>query len=150
LEIIDIVQTVGIALTLIAAVLVPLAIHRLLLKRVRDEVSQLTRRLDQNLAAGVKLLEVRDYYQQTSAELKKMLDEAYKEGNRFRQDQIRKLMQRLDALKTRALDKTVSILNPQEGPSKRKRRRRPRGRRQRPSVPQKSDDRKSNDQKKGA
>jgi hypothetical protein len=39
-----------------------------------------------------------------------MLDEAYKEGNRFRQDQIRRLIERLDTLKVRTLDKSVRVL----------------------------------------
>jgi hypothetical protein len=43
-----------------------------------------------------------------------MLDEAYKEGNRFRQDHIRKLIERLEQLKARTLDKTVRILEPQQ------------------------------------
>lgn len=136
MEVIDVIQTALLALLLVAVAATPVVLYRRLLRTVRTEVSRLISRMDQNLSAGVKLLEVRDYYQQTSAELKKMLDEAYREGNRFRQDQIRKLQDRLDALKVRALDKTVSILDAGEaqGPRK-KRRRRPRRRKPKTTGP---------------
>lgn len=100
------------------------------LEKARADMAQMMKRIDQNLALGVKLLEVRNYYQETSAQLKKMLDEAYKEGNRFRQDQIRKMTARLDTLKTRTVDKTLRILDTQAQPRKsnrRRRSRRPRG-----------------------
>jgi len=122
-------------LILVAACVGPILVYRRLNKRVQDEIAQLTRRVDKSLAAGVKLLEVRNYYEQTSAELKKMLDEAYKEGNRFRQDQIRKMIERLDALRTRTLDKTVSMLDSRSGQSPRKRRRRSRRPRRKPKPP---------------
>ena len=122
-------------LILVAACVGPILVYRRLNQRVQNEISQLTRRVDKSLAAGVKLLEVRNYYEQTSAELKKMLDEAYKEGNRFRQDQIRKMIERLDTLRTRTLDKTVSMLDSRSGQSPRKRRRRSRRPRRKPKPP---------------
>ena len=124
-------------LILIAACVVPIWVYRRLIAQVRSEVSELTSRIDKNLGASVKLLEVRDYYEQTSRELKKMLDAAYKEGNRFRQDQIRKMLARLDTLKVRALDKTVGILESETGqpPRKRRRRSRSRSRRTPPKTP---------------
>ena len=97
-------------LTLLAAVVLPIAVHFRTLKKVKQETNQLISNLDKNLAATVKLLEVRSYYEETSATLKKMLDDAYKDGNRFRQDQIRQLINRLETLKVRALDKQVGIL----------------------------------------
>ena len=122
-------------LILVAACVGPILVYRRLAKRVQNELAQLTRRVDKSLAAGAKLLEVRNYYEQTSAELKKMLDEAYKEGNRFRQDQLRKMIERLDTLRTRTLDKTVSMLDFRSGQSPRKRRRRSRRPRRKPKPP---------------
>ena len=128
-----IVQTVLLFLVLIAAVSIPIFVYERLLKKLRSEISQLTKRMDQNLGASIKLLEVRDYYQQTSAALKKLLDEAYKDGNRFRQDEIKKLLERLDTLKVRALDKTISILGAEKAQSSKRRRRSRRPRTRRPS-----------------
>jgi hypothetical protein len=123
-------------LTLLAAVVLPIAVHLRTLKKVKQETSQLISNLDKNLAATVKLLEVRSYYDETSATLKKMLDVAYKDGNRFRQDQIRQLINRLETLKVRALDKQVGILKA-GGPSpSRKRRRKPRNRTGEKQAPQ--------------
>ena len=116
------------ALTLVAAVGTPWFLFRHLLSKQKAETSQMSSLLDRHLGATVKLLEVRDYYEETSRALKKMLDEAYKEGNRFRQDQIRKLVDRLDAMKIRALDKQVRILDASSTQAPKKRRRRPRKR----------------------
>ena len=129
---VEVVQIVLLVLVLFSSVLFPLLIYIRVTKSLRGEVSRMTGRLDQNLGAGAKLLEVRDCYQQTSAALKKMLDEAYKEGNRSRQDEIRRLLDRLDTMKVRALDKSVAILDskdPTASRSRRRRSRRPRGRR---------------------
>jgi len=116
-------------LILVVSCIAPIVFYRRLTARFRREVSQFVSRLDKNLGAAAKLLEVRDYYQKMSAELKRMLDEAYKEGDRVRQDRLRKLIERLETLKARTLDKTVSILNSSEGRVIRKRRRRSRPRR---------------------
>ena len=134
-EPIDVVQTVLLVLVAVAAFIVPITIYRRLIEHVRSEVSRLTKRVDQNLAAAVKLHEVRDYHQGASAELKKMLDEAYKDGNRSRQEQIRKLMQRLDTLKVRTLDTTVSVLDSDDKRRPRRRRRKSRGSRSRKKSP---------------
>lgn len=120
------------ALTLVAAVGAPFFLFRRLLHKQKAETSQMSSLLDRHLGAAVKLLEVRDYYEETSRALKKMLDEAYKEGNRFRQDEIRKLIERLEAMKIRALDKQVRILDATGTPAPRKRRRRPRKRKDTP------------------
>lgn len=112
--------------TLTAGIVGPILLYGHLQKHRQAETEKLRNAIDTNLAAGVKLLEVRNYYDETSAALKKMLQEAYKEGNRFRQDQIRKLVDRLDALKARALDKTVRILDSGTPPPSRKRRHRSR------------------------
>ena len=129
---VDVAQIVLLVLVLISSVLFPFLIYLRVTKSLRGEVSRMTGRLDQDLGAGAKLLEVRDYYQQTSSALKKMLDDAYKEGNRSRQEEIRRLLNRLETLKARALDKSVAILDAKDGASSRSRRRRsrrPRGRR---------------------
>ena len=112
--------------TLIAAVGAPVLVYRRLRKVQQAEIEKLHKRLEENMGAAVKLLEVRSYYDEASATLKKMLQDAYKEGNRFRQDQIRKLIDRLNALKVRTVDKTVRILDPTTAPAPRKRRRRSR------------------------
>lgn len=113
-------------LALVTAVCLPLVLYVRLIRSVKAETSQFISHLDRNLAATVKLLEVRDYYEKTSAALKKMLQEAYKEGNRFRQDEIRKLIDRLDALKVRTVDKQVRILDSEGRPPSKKRRSRSR------------------------
>lgn len=120
------------ALTLVAAVGAPVFLFRRLLSKQKAETSQMSSLLDRHLGATVKLLEVRDYYEETSRALKKMLDEAYKEGNRFRQDHIRKLIDRLETMKIRALDKQVRILDASSAQAPRKRRRRPRKRKDSP------------------
>lgn len=105
---------VMVVLTFVAAVVLPLVIYVRLRKQMQADAAQMLTRLDENLGASVKMLEVRNYYGHMSGEYKKMLDEAYKEGNRFRQDHIRKLIERLDQLKARTFDKTVRILEQQQ------------------------------------
>jgi len=100
----------------------------------RAESRQLISQLDQGLAASVKLLEVRNYYHDASAALQKMLKAAYKEGNRFRQDEIRKLVDRLETLKVRVLDKSVRILEPGDTPRPKRRRRSRRPRKRTPPA----------------
>ncbi len=117
-------QVVVLLLILLASVAVPIVIHLRTRARQREETARLVRRIEQSLGGTVMLLEVRDYYEQTSAALKNMLQEAYREGNRFRQDQIRKLIERLDTLKARALDKTMRVLGAEGRPNSRRRRRR--------------------------
>ena len=128
---VDVAQIVLLVLVLVSSVLFPLLIYIRVTKSLRGEVSRMTGRLDRDLGAGAKLLEVRDYYQQASSALKKMLDDAYKEGNRSRQEEIRRLLDRLETLKVRALDKSVAILDSKNGASRSRQRRsrRPRGRR---------------------
>ena len=123
LDIAVIAEIVLLCLILATAVIVPIIITRRATAKVRSEVSKLISHIDKNIGASIKLLEVRDYYETTTAELKKMLDEAYKEGNRPRQEAIRKMIQRLDTLKARALDKTVKVLNGDGTSASRKRRR---------------------------
>jgi len=123
-------------LTLATAIVVPLLLYRRLLKVQQAERSQIISSLDRHLGAVVKLLEVRDYYEETSKALGKMLDEAYKEGNRFRQDQIRKLVNRLEAMKVRTFDKQVRILDSTPRPAKK--RRRHKSRRSKDKLPSKS------------
>ena len=81
----------------------------------RAETERFIARMEQALGSSVKLLEVRTYYDQMSAEYKKMLDEAFREGNRFRQDHVRRLIERLEQLKARTLDRTVRMLDQPEG-----------------------------------
>jgi len=124
-------EKILLALALVSSVAMPIVIYRLLLARARAEIARVTGLLDQNLGMGARLLEVRDYYQQTQAALRKLLDEAYKEGNRHRQDELRRMLDRLETMKVRALDKTVNILSgesPQNTFKRRRRRPRHKGR----------------------
>lgn len=105
---------VMVVLTFVTALVLPLVVYLRLRKQMEADAAQMLARLDENLGASVKMLEVRNYYGQMSGEFKKMLDEAYKDGNRFRQDHIRKLIERLDQLKARTFDKTVRILEQQQ------------------------------------
>jgi len=112
------------SLTLIAAVVTPLFVYRQIVRQYQAQTAQLISNLDRNLGAATKLLEVRDYYEESAAALEKMLQEAYKEGNRFRQEQIRQLLDRLKTMKVRALDKQVRILESESDRTTKKRRRR--------------------------
>ncbi len=111
----DIVHTVLLALILVAAVGAPVIVYLRLRAQQRAETERLIARMEEALGSSVKLLEVRTYYDQISAEYKKMLDEAFREGNRFRQDHVRRLIERLEQLKARTLDRTVRMLDQPEG-----------------------------------
>ena len=75
------VQTGLIVLTLIAAVVAPVVAVLRLRATQKAETERLIAKIEESLGASVKLLEVRNYYEQMNGELKKMLDEAFKEGN---------------------------------------------------------------------
>lgn len=107
-------QMVLTVLTLIAAVVAPLVAVMRLRATQRAETERLLAKMEESLGASVKLLEVRNYYEQMSGELKKMLDEAYKEGNRFRQDHLRRLIERLEQMKARTLDRTTRLLETED------------------------------------
>jgi len=112
-----------IALTLLTAIILPIVLYFRLLQTAKSEKTQLISNIDKHLGATVKLIEVRNYYAETSAALKAMLDTAYKEGNRLRQDEIRKLINRLEALKVRTVDKQVRLLESGGQPTTKRRRR---------------------------
>ncbi|MGO8704162.1 MAG: hypothetical protein ACLQVA_10100 [Candidatus Brocadiia bacterium] len=111
----DMVHTVLLALILVASVVAPMIVYLRLRAQQRAETERLIARMEEALGSSVKLLEVRTYYDQISAEYKKMLDEAFREGNRFRQDHVRRLIERLEQLKARTLDRTVRMLDQPEG-----------------------------------
>jgi uncharacterized membrane protein YccC len=131
---------------IVANLVLTLATPILLDRRSRRQQRELTRQLigqmEQSLSASVKLLEVRNCYEEVSRALHKMLQNAYRDGDRFRQDELRKLIDRLDAMRTRVLDKTVRLLEPAGGEAGRPRRRRGRrGRRfEGPPVQKPQDD----------
>ncbi len=108
------VQTVLLVLILAASVVAPVLVYLRLRAHQRAETERFIARMEEALGASVKLLEVRTYYDQMSGEFKKMLDEAFREGNRFRQDHIRRLIERLEQLKARTLDRTVRMLDQPE------------------------------------
>ena len=109
------VHTVLLALILVASVVAPMIVYLRLRAQQRAETERLIARMEEALGSSVKLLEVRTYYDQMSAEYKKMLDEAFREGNRFRQDHIRRLIERLEQVKARTLNRTVRMLDQPEG-----------------------------------
>jgi hypothetical protein len=115
------------ALILVAPVVALVIVYLRLRAQQRAETERVIARMEEMLGASVKLLEVRTYYDQISAEYRKMLDEAYREGNRFRQDHIRRLIERLEQLKARTLDRTVRMLDQPEGQPRPFRRRHRRG-----------------------
>ena len=130
-------HTVLLVLILAASVVAPVIVYLRLRAYQRAETERFIARMEQTLGASVKLLEVRTYYDQMSAEYKKMLDEAFREGNRFRQDHIRRLIERLEQLKARTLDRTVRMLDQPEGQKRQFHRRHHRGgRRHRPPTGQ--------------
>jgi hypothetical protein len=131
------VHTVLLVLILAASVVAPILVYLRLKAHQRAETERFIARMEEALGASVKLLEVRTYYDQMSGEYKKMLDEAFREGNRFRQDHIRRLIERLEQLKARTLDRTVRMLDQPEGPKREFPRRHHRGgRRHRPPTGQ--------------
>ena len=121
------VEIVLLVLILAASVVAPVIVYLRLRAQQQAETERVIARMEQTLGASVKLLEVRTYYDQMSAEYKKMLDEAFREGNRFRQDSIRKLIERLEQLKARTLDRTVRMLDQPESPPRQFHRRHHRG-----------------------
>jgi len=133
---VETVDTVLIALALIAAVVAPTVVYLRLRAAQNAETERLMAKMEESLGASVKLLEVRNYYEQMSGELKKMLDEAFKEGNRFRQDHLRRLIERLEQLKARTLDRTTRLLENEEAGHGNHRRRRRGGRRGGQGQPQ--------------
>jgi hypothetical protein len=121
------VHTVLLVLILAASVVAPLLVYLRLRAQQQAETERFIARMEQALGSSVKLLEVRTYYDQMSAEYRKMLDEAFREGNRFRQDHVRRLIERLEQLKARTLDRTVRMLDQPEGQKREFHRRRHRG-----------------------
>ena len=133
----DMVHTVLLVLILVASVVAPVIVYLRLRAQQRAETERFIARMEEALGSSVKLLEVRTYYDQISAEYKKMLDDAFREGNRFRQDHVRRLVERLEQLKARTLDRTVRMLDQPEGPKRDFHRRHHRGgRRHRPPAGQ--------------
>ena len=131
------VHTVLLVLILVASVVAPILVYLRLRTLQRAEMERLIARMEQSLGSSVKFLEVRAYYDQMSGEYKKMLDEAFREGNRFRQDHVRRLIERLEQLKARTLDRTVRMLEEPEGQKRDLHRRHHRGgRRHRPPTGQ--------------
>lgn len=108
-------EIVLLVIVLIVSIVLPALFYVRLRAEQRAETDRLLSRIEQSLGASVKLLEVRTYYDQMNGEYKKMLDEAYKEGNKFRADHVRRLQERLEQLKARTLDRTVRILDVQQG-----------------------------------
>jgi len=120
-----VVEMLVIALAVLVVVL-SLVLYRCAMKNLRAEIAALAQKTSESLDAGVKLLEVREFYQETSAEYQRMLNEAHRDGDRQRQDRMRRLIERLNTLKARALDRTTRLLEKEGEAPPRRRRRRPR------------------------
>ena len=106
-----------------------LLLHRKLDRKLSGELRNLAEQVSSSVEAGPKLNEVRDYYESANAEFQKLLNEARREGDRPKQERFRKLIERLNTLKSRTLDKSAKLLESNGGNStrsKRRRRRRPR------------------------
>jgi len=123
---------VFVILALAASVALPLLLHRRLLRSLAAEKDKMLKNLEEKAGAGAKFLEVRRYYDFMSREIGRLLDEAHRDRNRSRIEQLRVMRERLLTLKARVLDSTVSGLN-NAGDDRKKNRRRRRRPRRKPS-----------------
>ena len=106
-----------------------LLLYRMLARRIEGRIAELAEKVNESLDAGVKILEVRKFCDVTHAEYQRMLNQAHRDGDRQRQDSMRRLIEGLGTLKARVVDRTSQLLQDDDGASQRKRRRPRRGRR---------------------
>ena len=125
-----------IVLLLISTNVVIFLVYRKLAKRFSSKLDTFADTVNEGVNAGAKMLEIQDFYDTASAEYQRLLNEAHRAGDREKQDRYRKLIERLNALKARTLDRTARMLDDGEkadDPSKARRRRPRRSRRSRSS-----------------
>lgn len=109
----------------IVCVAVQIILHRRLMAYLRAQNERVVARVDEGLGASAKFLEVQEYCNETTREMQRLISEANKERNRQRVDQIRRMRDRLEAMRARVIDKTVNLIGGEEPrPKKRRRRRR--------------------------
>ena len=120
----DLTFIIVVAAAVAASLVVQLILYRLLKAGMKAEAERLAGRVDEGLGAGAKFLEVQNYYEDTSREIRRLIGEGTKEGNRQRVDQFRRMRDRLEALRSRVVDKTVNLINGEKPPPKKRRRRR--------------------------
>ena len=114
-----------IAVLVVCLNVLAIVLYRAATKRMGAETDKIAKLVASGVDSGPMLNEVRDFYEFTSAELQRLLNEAHREGNRQKQDRFRKLIDRLRALKARTLDRSAKLLDGgQSGSSHSSRRRR--------------------------
>ena len=109
-----------------AGIVLIVLLHRNAMKSLHAKLDAVTTKVGESLDAGVKLLEVKNFYEETHADYQRMLNQAHRDADRSTQDRIRRLIDRLNTLKARTLDSTSQLLSPEGSKPRRKRRRRPR------------------------
>lgn len=124
-------------LLVVCANVLAFLLYRRLDRKLSGAIRSLADQVSASVEAGPKLNEVRDFYEYASGEFQKLLNEARRDGDRPKQERFRKLMDRLNRLKSRTLDKSVKLLesNGGNGNSKRRRRRRPRAQKPASNAP---------------
>jgi hypothetical protein len=112
----------------VLVLIVVVVLYRCGARRLEDEVSALAEKVGESIEAGVKILAVRQFYEETYAEYQRMLNEAHRDGDRRQQDRLRRLIETLATLKARVVDRTSRLLEDdgERTIHRRRRRRRPR------------------------
>jgi hypothetical protein len=100
---------VCIALALGIVVLVVLWRHE---KKVAERLEMLAQLLDDEHQAIASFPEIKDFYDDFSAEIKSQIEEAYQQRDKKRVQDLQRMRERLDRLKARVLDRAVNRLNP--------------------------------------
>jgi len=114
LVIINLILTAGLAALVFT-------LHHAAIKNLGESLQKLGQQTNEGLNTAPKLLEVREFYQYASEEIQRLLNEAHREGDRAKQDRFRRLLERLNTLKARTLDRTAKILDPSEDENRRRR-----------------------------
>lgn len=103
--------------------------YRSLVRRISADFGKLADKVSSSVDAGAKINEVRDFFEYANPELQKLLNEAHRDGDRQKQNRFRGLIERMNTLKARTVDRSAKLLDPNaDTSSRRKRRRRPRRR----------------------
>ena len=111
------------AVLLVSTNILIFALYRKTAALIKSETGKLTQSVNETMNAGAKLVEIRDYYEHANDEFQRMLKEAQRDADRPKQDRYRRLLDRLNALKARTLDRTASLLDSDGKDSPRVRRR---------------------------
>jgi hypothetical protein len=118
---------IGVVVLFGAAMIVLLVLlYRAAMKTARSGFEAVSAKVSEGVGAGAKLLEVKTFYEETNADYQRILNQAHRDADKTTQDRIRRLIDRLNTLKARTLDKTSELLEDTRSKPRRKRRRRPR------------------------